>query len=62
MTPPNVLAKTIEQVTKIMQSPGCRYVMSRLVYALRGAELAQQNNSVRAIGRDGSRAVPDLRC
>ncbi|EPS97707.1 hypothetical protein FOMPIDRAFT_1052102 [Fomitopsis schrenkii] len=24
MTPPNVLAKTIEQVTKIMQSPGCR--------------------------------------
>ncbi|KAH9949572.1 P-loop containing nucleoside triphosphate hydrolase protein [Amylocystis lapponica] len=24
MTPPNVLAKTIEQVTKIMKSPGCR--------------------------------------
>ncbi|KAI0949411.1 hypothetical protein AcW1_009035 [Taiwanofungus camphoratus] len=24
MTPPNVLSKTIEQVTKIMKSPGCR--------------------------------------
>ncbi|KZT08320.1 P-loop containing nucleoside triphosphate hydrolase protein [Laetiporus sulphureus 93-53] len=24
MTPPNVLSKTIEQVTKIMRSPGCR--------------------------------------
>ena len=32
MTPPNVLAKTIEQVTKIMQSPGCRYVALSLVY------------------------------
>lgn len=26
MTPPNVLVKTIEQVSKIMRSPGCRYV------------------------------------
>ena len=24
MTPPNVLAKTVEQVSKILRSPGCR--------------------------------------
>lgn len=24
MTPPNVLAETIKQVTKILKSPGCR--------------------------------------
>ncbi len=24
MTPPNILAKTVEQVSKILRSPGCR--------------------------------------
>ncbi len=26
MTPPNVQAETIKQVTKILKSPGCRWV------------------------------------
>lgn len=30
MTPPNILAKTVEQVSKILRSPGCRFVLSPL--------------------------------
>lgn len=26
MTPPNKLAETVKQVTKILRSPGCRYI------------------------------------
>jgi len=30
MTPPNVLAETVKQVVKILKSPGCRSVLSKL--------------------------------
>ncbi|KAH9935288.1 GTP-binding protein 1 [Fomitopsis serialis] len=42
MTPPNVLAKTIEQVTKIMQSPGCRYAHRGLMLAVHDRVLCRK--------------------
>ncbi|TFY69165.1 hypothetical protein EVJ58_g588 [Rhodofomes roseus] len=41
MTPPNVLTKTIEQVTKIMQSPGCRKTTVFVQSAETAVELSQ---------------------
>ena len=32
MTPPNILEKTVEQVSKILRSPGCRSVI--LLYCI----------------------------